>query len=526
MNQDQKDIVLASPADFSHEELVYALEKIDEFDSFLESIIQNEPPTQLILEKIGEWFLEEGFEAFGIRVDYLYESYEVLKGLEGDVFDLPVCPENHFRYLLVVSERSFGNVALKRLPHKDSFSEKFWRYLGNLLMEDVDNLLYMRGIAIIKQYLIEKIQDEFQNETLAKGIELILNQLKDLVDFKHVVVCFEEFAYPCGYQLKTLFFEEAHWISPDSSTFQSIGNFLSKVVRVTELEAQNLRLCLDFADIRCREIYVPPQREPVGKVFLTLDAPSTSSFLDDILEILVRALVEVLTKHFHDKTNLSRHFSPIHVERLLDLKKRDHHLNPRERECGILYADISGFTSLSEKVLKTPEKIANFVNQWSTVVLEILYAHGGTYDKLVGDCMIGIFGPPFFDWDRQECIRRLTKAAIEISRQTRNMCLDDELRERIHSEMPEGYCLGVTTGVKYAPLFVGRLGPGRSYSGLSSGMNQTARLQGLAVNGEILFLEHMIKDVESLGLVEKVEGPFSQKVKNVSNALNYYKICP
>ena len=103
------------------------------------------------------------------------------------------------------------------------------------------------------------------------------------------------------------------------------------------------------------------------------------------------------------------------------------------------------------------------------------------------------------------------------------MVLDPELQNAIQTEMPD-YQLGVAIGINYTPLFVGQLGPGRSYSGLSSGMNETARLQGLAVNGEILFLDHMIEEIHSRELPFMITGPFSQKVKNVAEALKYYRM--
>jgi class 3 adenylate cyclase len=52
--------------------------------------------------------------------------------------------------------------------------------------------------------------------------------------------------------------------------------------------------------------------------------------------------------------------------------------------------------------------------------------------------------------------------------------------------------LAVSTGVHLAPLFVGQFGPNSNFTGFSSGMNNTARLQGCATRNEILVMEEAI----------------------------------
>ena len=86
---------------------------------------------------------------------------------------------------------------------------------------------------------------------------------------------------------------------------------------------------------------------------------------------------------------------------------------------GILFADINGFTRICEQVLERPERIGRFVDDWSEEAVRILHRHGGVFDKMVGDCVIGLFGPPFFKDDGTACAGAALKAAIEIQRFTR-----------------------------------------------------------------------------------------------------------
>ena len=70
----------------------------------------------------------------------------------------------------------------------------------------------------------------------------------------------------------------------------------------------------------------------------------------------------------------------------------------------MLYCDIAGFTRISEQVLKEPRLIGKLVNTWSEKVVEIVWRTGGVFDKMVGDCVIGIFGTPFDDRSPAECV--------------------------------------------------------------------------------------------------------------------------
>ena len=53
--------------------------------------------------------------------------------------------------------------------------------------------------------------------------------------------------------------------------------------------------------------------------------------------------------------------------------------------------------ALSETILKTPAKVAELVETWSRDAVDIVWQHGGVFDKMVGDCVIALFGPPFYD---------------------------------------------------------------------------------------------------------------------------------
>lgn len=184
---------------------------------------------------------------------------------------------------------------------------------------------------------------------------------------------------------------------------------------------------------------------------------------------------------------LARSFRTDDVTRMLaEPDYREKYLRPREERVAILFVDISGFTRACEKVLEGPRQIGKLVDLWGDAAVAIVWKHRGVFDKMVGDCVIGLFGPPFYDEGSGERVNRALCAAEEIRAMTATL----PNREGLEALRDGG--LGVSTGVNLAQLFVGSFGPNDNFTGFSSGMNNTARLQAQAARDEILVMEEAI----------------------------------
>src|SRR5207244_8682678 len=64
----------------------------------------------------------------------------------------------------------------------------------------------------------------------------------------------------------------------------------------------------------------------------------------------------------------------------------------RIAEVSILFADISGFTTVSET--QKPEEVAEFLSHFFSCAVESIFAYGGTLDKFIGDAVMAFFGAP------------------------------------------------------------------------------------------------------------------------------------
>ena len=63
-----------------------------------------------------------------------------------------------------------------------------------------------------------------------------------------------------------------------------------------------------------------------------------------------------------------------------------------QRKVAILMADIRGFTEITE--VNDPEKVVTFLNQYFSLMGNIIKKHGGTIDKFMGDAIMALFGVP------------------------------------------------------------------------------------------------------------------------------------
>jgi len=262
----------------------------------------------------------------------------------------------------------------------------------------------------------------------------------------------------------------------------------------------------------------------IGKLIMKPEGGGLNPESMDIIRIFAECLCQRLFDYNRERRYLAKCFCAADVQRLLGTSDfYNKYLSPREEDIVILYTDISSFTTICEKVLGSASEIGDLINKWAQKILEILYRHDGVFDKMVGDCVIGLFGPPFFESSMEKRAADAIEAAGEIVRETINLGRELGIEERI-LEAGIGSCLTTSNGIHSGPTSVGFFGPNEDYTGFSSAMNHAARLQGHAGESEVLVTSVVLSYLEENHPKDiTFEGPENISVKNVSEPLKYYK---
>jgi adenylate cyclase len=160
-----------------------------------------------------------------------------------------------------------------------------------------------------------------------------------------------------------------------------------------------------------------------------------------------------------------KYVSPNFVRELIDHPDRIK-TSGEKREVSFLFTDLQGFTNLVEA--SDPEKLRPLLNAYLDGVINAIFAHYGTVDKIIGDAVVAMFGAPLPLADHHE---QAYQAAMAIDRFT----------EKFRAEQAaNGVKLGVTRiGVNSGMAVIGDFGGSNlfDYTALGNAINTAARLE-------------------------------------------------
>ena len=143
-------------------------------------------------------------------------------------------------------------------------------------------------------------------------------------------------------------------------------------------------------------------------------------------------------------------------------------LGGQRREMTVLFSDIRGFTTVSEK--GQPEEIVAILNEYFTRMVEIVFEHKGTLDKFVGDMVMALFGAPLDDPNHAE---HAVDAALKMIREL------NVLNRKWAAEGRPSLDIGI--GISTGPMIAGNIGSEAimSYTVIGDSVNLGARLESL-----------------------------------------------
>jgi adenylate cyclase len=117
-----------------------------------------------------------------------------------------------------------------------------------------------------------------------------------------------------------------------------------------------------------------------------------------------------LLEERRQRERLQRYHSPRVIERILEGENETGaNFIAQERQISVLFADIVGFTTISEQM--TPPEVAKLLNQFFEAMIDVIFAHEGTLDKFIGDAILATFGAAL---PQQDHAVRCVRAALDM----------------------------------------------------------------------------------------------------------------
>jgi adenylate cyclase len=219
---------------------------------------------------------------------------------------------------------------------------------------------------------------------------------------------------------------------------------------------------------------------------------TTNTFTDEDLQFLVAfsglAAVGIKNSRYAEqirreatvRSNFERYFAP---NVAADIAQRDAAIRQGgdRRPTTVLFSDIRGFTAMAESM--GPDAIAQLLSEYFTEMVEVIFEHGGTLDKFIGDAIMALWGAPIAHSDDPD---RALRAALAMQRSIAR------LNERwVAQGRPE---IGVGIGINHGEVFAGNIGSHRrlEYTVIGDAVNIASRLCAEAGPGEILVSEAVL----------------------------------
>ena len=253
--------------------------------------------------------------------------------------------------------------------------------------------------------------------------------------------------------------------------------------------------------------------ENKNKTVSDINIPLTASSKDTVVNISVSPRVdpdgkmqgqvialEDITDVNKVKNTFKRYVSKQVVDEILDNDSKLN-LGGEKRKVTVLFADIRGFTSMSEKM--EPEVVVSTLNEYFSEMIDIVFKNNGTLDKIIGDELMVVYGAPI---SAKDDTTRAVQTASDMQEKLKEV---NEEREKRKEPL-----ISVGIGINRGEVVSGNIGSREmmDYTVIGDTVNLAARLCSSAKPGQILVSDSVFTKTEKTFNYKKLE-PLSLKGK-------------
>jgi len=205
-------------------------------------------------------------------------------------------------------------------------------------------------------------------------------------------------------------------------------------------------------------------------------------------------MLEDITREKRLRSTMARYMPKEVADKLLE--EGEAALGGKLQKASVLFTDIRGFTSISEKI--GPQETVKLLNDYFGQMVDILFEHGGILDKYIGDAIMAVFGAPFA---APEDAENAVKAAVGMLRAMRRF------NEQRFGAGREPIMMGV--GINTDEVLSGNIGSLKrmDYTVIGDGVNLASRLESAnkTYGTQLLVSELTVRDLREPHLLREVD---------------------
>lgn len=208
------------------------------------------------------------------------------------------------------------------------------------------------------------------------------------------------------------------------------------------------------------------------------------------------------------RRRLERYHSPAVIERIAAASSSED-MVAEERDVTVLFADVVEFSTRCESL--EPREVAELLNRYFSEMTEVIFAHEGTLDKFIGDCLMAVFGAPLAAPDHP---RHAVEAALDMR----------ETLERINRPLAPASRVQFRVGIHSGRAVAGDIGSLRrsEWTVLGATVNLASRLESLVAQPGQIVISETTQAAAGPGYATRCVG--EHELKGLSRPVRCYEL--